>query len=149
MTCSVSFSHAHSSWFSICSADMCLCFVLGEDVQGGSEVILLTHTHHRPFLLCDTVGWAGETLLLPGGHLVGARGTRWKKEHTEIQHIRYVQEIWFNNSSFFYLNKGNPIESHILRRFLHGGWTHKSHIVTKTKPWDIATERLIKHLQLF
>lgn len=48
-------------------------------VQGGSEVILLTHTHHRPFLLCDTVGRAGETLLLPGGHLVGARGTRWKK----------------------------------------------------------------------
>lgn len=45
-------------------------------VQGGPEVVFLTDAHHGALLLRHAVGRTGETLLLPGGHLVGPRRTR-------------------------------------------------------------------------
>lgn len=48
-------------------------------VQWGSEVVLIAHAHHRAFLLRHAVGRAGEALLLPGRHLVGARRARWRR----------------------------------------------------------------------
>ena len=78
-------------------------------------MVLLAHTHHGSFILRDAVGWAGKTLLLPGGHLVGAGGTCWrggkKQDHTDIQHIRMCWKNTILQFFFFpfFVNKKNPL----------------------------------------
>lgn len=67
------------------ACDLITCARRRGRVQGRPEVVLLAHAHHRSFILRDAVGRAGKTLLLPGGHLVGAGGTRWRKQKREIR----------------------------------------------------------------
>lgn len=56
-------------------------------------MVLLAHTHHGSFLLGDTVGRAGKALLLPGRHLIRARGARWKREQHKYKYIQLRKSV--------------------------------------------------------
>lgn len=97
------------------ACDLITCARRRGRVQGRPEVVLLAHAHHRSFILRDAVGRAGKTLLLPGGHLVGAGGTRWRKQKREIR----MCWIWSYSSffPFFLLTR----RSHLWRQILPEG----------------------------